>query len=300
MGYLRKERYDYFLIWGNGMPYKEEILDIIRSKGFLKILRIMNHRPKSIAKLVRTIYSYDYAPLQHLKSKTRYLLKTDPDVVFIFAHNQDAKEIHRGRGAFRHIECERIKSVKEEIRNKFNPRKEGKRTEEHVIHASDNESQVHHVLKYLGVKEGIHFLRNVPNPFLSLPYYLPKFDSFTIRQVGSTQLYCNILEKTANLFRKKVTPIEQTPHFRCLTGNVAAYKAYLAECRLDGRLKSDYSASRFFKLAQNLTYLQEPYTTSYILVREFQPDRYLILDGIHRASILKLRSIDSITVAVIR
>ena len=122
MCYLRKKRYDYFLIWGNGMLYKEEILDIIRSKEFLKILRIMDYRPKSIARFIRTVYSYDYAPFQHLKAKTRYLLKTDPDVTLILVRNESPREIYRGQGAFRHIECERIKSMKQEIRNRFTPK----------------------------------------------------------------------------------------------------------------------------------------------------------------------------------
>lgn len=57
MDCLRKERYDYFLIWGNGMLYKEEILGIVRSKESLKILRIMDYRPRSVARFVRKVYS---------------------------------------------------------------------------------------------------------------------------------------------------------------------------------------------------------------------------------------------------
>jgi hypothetical protein len=194
----------------------------------------------------------------------------------------------------------RIKSVKEKIRNRFNPRKNGQRTEEHVIHASDNESQVHHVLKYLGIENGIYLLKNVPNPLLSLPYYIPQFDNFTIRQINTEQLYCNILRRDARAFHKEIVSIEQTPHFQCLTGDLATYKKYLTECRLDGRLKSDYSVNKFLRLSIDLEYLQGPHTNSYIVVREFGPDQYLILDGVHRASILRFRGMDSIVVAETR
>lgn len=297
MDYLRKERYDYFLIWGNGMPCKEEILDIIRSKEFLKILRIMDYKPKSIARFVRKVYSYDYAPFQHLKAKTRYLLRTEPSVTLILVRNESPREIYRGRGAFRHIECERIKSVKEEIRNRFNPRRNGKRTEEHVIHASDNESQVNHMLKIFGFKDGVELLRNVPNPILSPPYYLPKFEEFTIRRVSASQVYCNILRGTRRSFWKEAVPIEETPHFAFLTSDTRPYKEYLAEFM--GALTCDYSVENFTALSENFTYLEAPYATSYILVKKSQLNQYIILDGVHRAAILKSRDVDSFPVAVI-
>lgn len=297
MTYLQRDRYDYFLIWGNGLQYKDEILEIIRSEESLKILRIMRHTPKTISKLVRTIYSYDYAPLQHLKSKTKYLLKTDPEVIFIFVHNQDVQAVYRGRGQFRHIECMRIKSVKEEIRNRFNPRKNGQRTEEHVVHASDNESQVHHVLKYLGFQNGIRFLKRVPNAILSPPYYLSDFDEFVVRCVHSSQLYCTILRGARSSFQKEIVRIKDTPHFACLTGDTTAYQSYLFEF-FGGALTADYSVEKLKRLSQNMAYLKYPYTTSYILVKEFQPDQYLILDGIHRACILEFRGVNELTVAV--
>jgi hypothetical protein len=297
MNYLRKERYGYFLIWGNGIQYKEEILDILRSKEFIKILRIMNHRPKSIAHLVKTIYSYDYAPFEHLKAKTRYLLKTDPDVVFIFFRNEDAQERYFGGGAFRHIECERIKSLKEEIRDKFNPRIDGKRTEEHVVHASDNESQTDHILKYLRYKNGVGHLKNVPNPILSAPYYIPGFGEFTIRRINSSQLYCNILRGTIESYWTEPVQIEDTPQFTCLTGDTQSYNDYLARFT-GGPLTCDYSVDNLMELSQNFAYLEPPYAASYILVNEFPPNKYLILDGVHRATILKFRGITDFPVAV--
>lgn len=299
MRYPTKERYDYFLIWGNGIPYKEEMLSMIRSKEFIKILRIMDYRPKSIARFVRKVYSYDYAPFEHLKSKTKYLLNTEPVVTLIFVRNKSPREMYRGQGAFRHIECERIKSVSEEIRNRFNPRKNGKRTEEHVVHVSDNESQVDHILKVLGFKDGIEFLRNTPNPILPLPYYLPEFKEFTIRCISLSQLYCNILRGNRESFWKEAVEIEKTPHFAFLTGDTTSYKEYLSKF-MGGPLSCDYSVEKFRVLSRNFAYLEGPYVTSYILVREFRPSQYIILDGVHRVSILKFRDVDGFPVAVIK
>ena len=66
-------RYDYLLIWGHGLQYKNEIVNEIESNPNFKIEYFIYHEPKSIKKLVNEIYSYDYAPVFHLKGKTKYL-----------------------------------------------------------------------------------------------------------------------------------------------------------------------------------------------------------------------------------
>ena len=146
----KKQRYDYFLIWGHGLPHQEQILEMIQADPALKIIDIRPFRPRDLPRFVNEIYSCDYAPREHLKAKTEYLL-TLPinDVVVIFVLNTDVQEVMRGEGAFRHPECDRIKRIKDAIRNRFNPRVDGKRSEWHVVHASDSEAQTSRLFRYL-------------------------------------------------------------------------------------------------------------------------------------------------------
>ena len=58
----RRQRFDYFLIWGNGLAHFEDVRRMIREQPYLEIMRIQKHRPQSIAHFVRQVYSYDYAP----------------------------------------------------------------------------------------------------------------------------------------------------------------------------------------------------------------------------------------------
>jgi len=299
MDLSHKSRMDYFLIWGNGIQYKWEILDILRGKEFLEIIRIKDYYPRNIKKFVKAIYSYDYAPFQHLKAKTKYLMKSKAEVTIIFVINKNPQEKSFGEGDFRHIECINIKSIKEEIRNKYNPRVNGKRTEEHVIHATDNESQVDYILKYLGHPEGIDYLKNVPNPLLNIPYFIPKFDEFTIKKVDFSQIYCNILTGNRLKYKTKTHAIEESPQYRCLNGDIDVYKSYLFTF-LGGPLTANYSVERFMDLANNFVYLEKPYDNNYILVKEFRSKEYLIQDGLHRASILKHRGLKNIPVAVMK
>ena len=148
-------RYDYFLIWGNGLKYRDQIINEIRKDSNFQIIKILHHKPKNIKELVQAIYSYDYAPFCHLKSKTEYLLKTAPEVDFIFVKNIDPREDYVGEGEFRHIESQNVKLLKERIRDNYNKRKDDRRTEEHVIHASDNQDQTDYILRYLGFNDGL-------------------------------------------------------------------------------------------------------------------------------------------------
>lgn len=292
-------RYDYFLIWGTGVQYRDEIINILRNQRFLEIIRIKYHNPKSIKKFVRALYSYDYAPFHHLKAKTKYLMKSKPEVIIIFVLNKDPQEKSFGKGDFRHIECLNIKTIKEEIRNKYNPRINGKRTEEHVIHATDNESQVDYLLKYLGHLEGLDFLKNVPNPLLNVPYFIPKFEEFVIKNVNLSQIYCNILTGNRLKYKIKSHAIEESPQYRCLNGDVDVYRSYLS-LFLGGPLTADYSVDRFMDLADRFVYLEKPYDNNYIIVKEFRSDEYIIQDGLHRASILMHHGFENIPVVVIK
>jgi hypothetical protein len=85
---LRKEsRYDSIIIWGHGLSYLEEILMMLRKIETFDIVRIVKYKPSNMKKFIRKVYSYDYAPLAHLKSKIKYLEKvilfTDEVIKFI-------------------------------------------------------------------------------------------------------------------------------------------------------------------------------------------------------------------------
>lgn len=291
-----KPTYGYFLIWGHGLVYRDNILDILRKTKAINVLWIQNHYPSNIKKFINTIYSYNYVPVSHLREKTKYLLHVPPEIIFIFFKNNNPDERFIGEGQYVHTECVKIKNLKEKIRNMYNPREDNERTEHHIIHASDNEIQVEHVLKYLGYK-GIEFLKNRPNRNIELNPFLSVFSSFSIRLVNSAQLYCNILQGTMKDFRLKKVRINQTPHYACLLGNTDLYNQYRKRF-LGGPLQCDYSIDKFHILSKNMRYLRHPYATSYIVTEEFETNKYLIIDGLHRASILLFNNNKSFPVLV--
>jgi hypothetical protein len=278
---LIHSRFDCILIWGHGIKYLKDILKDIRENENFEILKIQRHNPKSIKSFVKQMYSYDYAPFWHLKNKTKYLLKSSNEVCFIFIKNLNPNEDYLDEGDFRHKESLSLKKFKEELRDKYNPYENLIRSHNHVIHATDSESQTEHMLNYLGYNEGVS-LFEAENNFIDAPYYLKGYFNLLFQEISVDDLYCNIIEGDSwNKYNTKKVKVEESPQFIGLTRNMNIYKLYVDKF-IGGPLQEDYNLDRYKKISSGFEYLKSPYETSFILVEKMN-DKYLILDGLHRA-----------------
>jgi len=289
-GSENKRRIDYFLIWGHGLQYTDQILDIIRRQNNFEIIAIQKKNVADISKFVDGIYSCDSVPLRHLIAKTRYLLNTKPEIILILIRNNNPQERFFGEGEFRHVQSQLIVETKEEIRNKFNPRINGKRTEDHVIHASDYESQVENVLKVLGLPPPAFYTRQ-QNPDLDVPFHIEPFDDYLVKEVDTDSLYANILGVG-------VVQITQTPHYKYLTGDRAVYQNYHKKY-FGKQLTEDHFPEAYDLMLSNFKYdyITKDGRRSLILAKALKDNKYQILDGVHRAAILKHRGVKTVTIA---
>lgn len=294
----RGSRYDYILVWGHGIAYLEQILAMIRSHGAFSILRIQHHVPENIDVLVDAVYSFDYAPIEHLRGKILYLKQTPNEVYFIFLENLRPEEDYFGEGPYRHMESLALKTLKERIRDRFNPRlQDGRRSEDHVIHASDNQLQTDHILRYLGSTGSGMFAPG--HLALDAPYHLPQICDFTVRRVSLSALRCRLaFGNRSHHDALALGSIEMTPHFQALCGDAEPYRRYLEMFR-GTALTDDHTVEKLLGLKGTFRYLAAPYQSGYIIVEEAEPGHYLILDGLHRAALLKYQGVAEVNVAVI-
>lgn len=292
----RVERYDYFLIWGHGLPHRDAILAELRAEPTLELLKIVRHDVADIKHFVDVVYSYDYAPIEHLRGKTQYLLNTEPRVVFIFLRNLQAEEAMVGEGPFRHVESQNIKRLKERIRDRFNPRSEGRRTEDHVVHASDNQLQTHVMLKHIGFTNGVAAF-NSANPVVAAPGHLRAFNSFELRSVPLASLVASLAVERGGRVESALTELEDTPHYRALDGDTAPYEAHFRA--FDAVLTDDHSWQKLDAMNANFSYASGDHATDYIITRRLDDGRYLIMDGLHRSSMLKKRGIEEALILVV-
>lgn len=276
-------RVDCIIIWGHGMKFFEEILQEIEENNNFEILKIIKHIPKSQKHLVREVYSFDYAPFVHLKSKTKYLHQVKNEVCFIFVKNIVPKEDLYGKGRFRHIESVPLKHFKESLRDRFNPYENGVRSHNHVIHATDNQTQTHHLLKYLGYKEGIYtFLKD--KEIFNIPEFISTKSTFSIVEIDYKDISCNIaVGESWNSYLLQEKEVKDSPHYQSLLNGGEIYNDYWKKF-IGGSIKAYYSPIKFSTLKSGFNYLKAPYNKSYIIVQKHN-NKYLILDGLHRAAI---------------
>ncbi len=286
-------RMDYLLIWGHGLAHTREILGMVRTHAELEIITIVKRSIADIGQFVQDVYACDTVPFQHLVAKTRYLMTTPPQVVFILLKNTRPQEKYFGEGAFRHIQCQHIKNLKEAIRNRFNPRTpQGARTEDHVVHASDYPSQVAHVLSVLGLPSLAHYQREA-HPDIDAPYHVAPLGQVTLQDVPIDSLFASILGQGP-------VAVKDTPHYQYAIGNTAPYRAYHAQHfglnLTDDHLPEAFDAKiRDFRYGQRLANGKR----NLIVAKALGTGRYLVIDGVHRAAILASRGTERVEIAVV-
>lgn len=291
---IKKYRYDYILIWGNGLQYEDEIIQRIRFHPDFDVIHILSHKPKSISTFVKVVYSFDYAPFWHLEGKTQYLLSTAAEVKIIVFRNNNPDEEYLGEGDFRHLESMTVKRFKEQLRDLYNERKNDRRSENHVIHATDNQEQADYLLRYLGYKDGLKTIVKHSNKFLKSPWHLGNVTQFTVEQVAVDEVKCRIISGR----KHKLCGIEESPHYQTLAGENDCYEDYVK--RYQGVfLKDDHSLKNFTKLANNFEYLSSGHENDYILVKK-DDNKYIVCDGLHRLAILKSQNVEKLLVALLK
>lgn len=281
-----KERFDCFIIWQNGASYIFEILDKISQEGF-EILEIKKINTNSISKFIKLIYSHDYAPYIHLKSKLKYLKHSkNKFVYFIVVLNKNKNEILVGNGSFKHIESKSMNSLKWGLRNEFNEKDlNGEVSHNHIIHGTDSEEQAMFLLK----KFKIEIDKFLGDNLFQICEKGNRY--FKFQKKGISELNVNILTNRGKIKSK----ISETPHFLFLKNDFdETYKKYLLHY-LGIDIKKFHTPQKFknlFELKKNNSDLIfEP-----IIIDE----NNLILDGAHRAAIccyLNYKEINTIVVS---
>lgn len=285
-----KKRKDYFLIWGNGLIYEDQIIEIIENDSNFKIEYFYRYQTKNIKRLISNVYFNDYTPISHLKNKTEYLKNiSDKSVLFIFCTNKKPKEIKIKSFNKKHIESVSVNKLKNKIRNKFNPRINGKITHDHVIHGSDNQRQTEHIIKFLNDK-------NLNSKII----YSEKEDSFEfqkcvkLKTISINRLKARLLIKENKKIKTKIVNLNKTPHFYFIKNRKDYYREYLKIFRGIG-LNYNYSEKKFNRYIKQFDYLNQNNQDNYIKV-ERKNNFYVITDGLHRSSILKNKKMKNIIV----
>lgn len=282
-------RYDAFIIWGNGLEHIPSIMSIIRDSDKFNIIRIVSKEIKNMRKFVKGVYSCDTVPYRHLVSKSKYLLDSPKNCVFILVENVHPQESLCGHGRFRHVQCENINEIKKLIRNKYNPRFKNPQKQiaplkagishEHCIHATDYQLQVDYLLDFLGLESLDFYTRNE-----ALPYYIPYHISLK-PWPRVVEMVVSVDSLFANIIDCGFTKIVDTPHYAYLNGNVSEYTNYFYT-NFGRKFQEDHFPEAFDKLIKNFreNYVRDDGKKSFPIIDE----NYVVYDGVHRVAILRM------------
>jgi hypothetical protein len=276
-------RLDYFIVWKNGSDFIFEILDLISENNF-EIFHVKKIRISSLRSFLKIVYSHDYAPYFHLKGKLNYLYEIKNDFVYVVSvYNKNPMEFLKINENESHIESKSMNVIKKIIREKYNPRdNNGNLSHNHVIHGTDNQEQAFYFFKKYNIEipsfESLNRL---------LPIHLNRFKNFTLKMIDIELLKANIINKD----RLETIELINTPHFKFLNNDKIHYQNYL-KANLGDKMLRYYSLKKFSLLLKKVKELEEIYPI--IISQNMQ-----ILDGLHRASILRYLNIKIIPVLLI-
>ena len=250
------------------------------------------------------VYSTEWpsVPKEHTLSKTSFLLNpqipNEAAVILVMNKNPLVRTQDNIDPRFRMPESGTIKDIKTKIREKFDPNKGGRglipllsgyNPDQHIVHASDFEEQVHNILDIFNMNEYNSWFEYWVNR------YKPVSNSNILTEnVKLDDILLRILDNNGN---NRICKIEDSPHYKFLCGDTKEYEDYWEQ--YSGTiLKEDHTPNSFKRLSENFEYLKSPYDTSYIQVNR-QSDGYTSVDGDHRMSILKKQGKENIKVEIV-
>lgn len=275
-------RYDIFMIWGNGLTHFEEINDIINHDPNFEVLSVHEKKITNMETFIQDVYKCDTVPWVHLIAKSKYLLNSPPSIIYMVVQNKDPDEKIFGEGEFKHIQCTKVKSIKEIIRNKFNPKVDGKRSEEHVIHATDYEKQTEYLLDYFGLPN-IEKYNKYENSKYVIPYHLSTWHGNKIQ--NTYEIKVNLNELTANIVNKENVLLKDTPHYKYVKGDKSPYIEYYNSF-FSTNLTDNHHPITFDKMVDDFEYPYNIGDKKSLIIVEYQNGIYKIKDGIHRSVIM--------------
>jgi hypothetical protein len=277
-------RYDILIIWGNGLNCVPEIVDEIAIDSNFQVVRLKYHSFTNTESFIRDVYECDTVPWGHLKSKSKYLHTAPQKCMVIIVKNLIPREQMVGDGEFRHIQCQNITDLKTRIRSKYNPKFKNVNQQinplprgishEHVIHATDYQSQTDYLLKYFNLNNTSYYSR-----YDTIDYHIPWH--LTVRSSDISETEVNISDLRCNVLGKGLIKVKDSPHFKYVKGDKSEYQYYVNK-HIGKELQENHFCEAFDRLIDSYdpNYKADG-KKSLIIV-----NNNTIVDGLHRIAIL--------------
>ena len=249
---------DYFLLWSNGKTYEQKILQKINNN--FKIIRIVRYRSILFPLRILKLYKYSFIPKYFLFKKLFYLIKYEFNFLAVEVINTNPAIEHQFNGIFRTYFCKKILNLKYDIRKEF----QKNNSDEHIIHSTDTYHD------YLAIKN----LINDNSNYLSTQKYITQ-------SIPINNLYCSQTQGSTFNYKEIIVPLEQSYHYKFLKfGQIMEYNNYI-KTFTGTSMRYYHSDNKFLNLLESI---KNNNIKINIRIKK-KGNKFLILDGLHRASI---------------
>jgi len=244
-------RIDLLVVWPSGSNYIDEILKELRKFEHLELLFFKLYTPADMHGFIDLIYSVDTFPKEHLKEKNKYTYNMPGNSVYLLlVKNNNPQEKEVGEGDYKHLQSSYINDFKWKIRTKFNSYVGDEMTHQHIIHATDYESQTLTIWDKLLDVPKIDDLLARNTYFNYLPYYLANFVAgFKVCRVKVKDLKCSEARDDDNI----LIPFKESVFYKYTHGDKQPYIDYWNYFK-GRRLQFDYTPSKFDEMIKNFDY----------------------------------------------
>jgi hypothetical protein len=292
---------DCCIIWHPGLKHASEILDKFFLRPGIEILYIYRLRSFKLRKFLHAAYSQDWLPAAHVSAKTIYLRTHPRDALVIFYMSLRPNLIKSVSYNSPFLECQDNRVFKEQIRELYNPRDAfGRVSLNHVIHITDNQHQSESIFSFIHPDQTISSI--VPSDYCvhSVPRGLHTSSKARLELIPINQFVCQTLRGSMWSSYLHLSQIESSPHFKSVSnGDVPLYKQYV-ESHLGVGLRGYYSWTKYQSLISlfDISSGHYPKALHPVIVHGTKSGKYLIVDGLHRASLSLVNSIDYVPALV--
>jgi hypothetical protein len=272
------------VLWGHGFDVEDEVLEQMDTSGF-QVRDCYRKRVRSMTRTVSKIYADDYTPLHHLQNKLAYLKKSPKEIMLMPVILDAPSNSIVGESRFRHLESQRVREMKDEVRRQFNPKLMVSSPESngnHVIHCTDTDNQALRILKAFGYgpPRMPEHPKHVGGPSHRLVRSAEKRELIPI-----DQLLVGQARGSRYRFTIETVGVRESIQFQALEGAWDPYASYMREFR-GTAIQKFHSPRRFQELRSDLvTRLTQGIDLGITGARD-RFGRVVVQDGAHGLALL--------------
>lgn len=291
--------YNSIIVWGHGLEYILDILNTINNSINCTILNIKRGDINNYENFIKNIYKLEMVNSGHIFSKTQYLKSVKNEYFHILIKNYGSNIKQYGEGNFKVFADENIVNLKWKLREMYNPKFKDSNLQpsknlspgishNHIIHVTDSNEECLNVTKFLLNRKPYEFEDKIINS-LFFPWHITISKTIQIKKINIDKLTVRLANDHNNY------KLIETPHYKYSCNDKIPFINYYTKY-MGSYLQDNHTPQQFDKLIENFnpnTYNLEE--NRLIIIN----NKFIVLDGLHRLSILKKNKINDINVLII-